>query len=94
MRLSKEAVEKVGLKDEEIKWQKVNNYTFDKYKDIVDFIFALLKDGKAKIRELHPGFNVGMSTGVTTLSDRWNDAYRHWSFVSKNHERDLTKAKK
>lgn len=240
--LSKEEVEKVGLKDEEIKWQKVNNYTFDKYKDIVDFIFRLLKDGKVKIRiffrnnqyvpvgltkeqkrhdyqllyyqfikhafglrysnperketnvklllddmplkgadskifkdfiyrlnfdegfrkahlhiskedicevdskkhlplqfmdlilgamcfrlndkhkikdpitgrrgtrtklkerlykyinqkirEIHPGFNVGVSTGITELSDRWNDPYRHWSFKPTNYERDYSKAKK
>lgn len=240
--LSKEEVEKVGLKDEEIKWQKVNNYTFDKYKDIVDFIFRLLKDGKVKIRiffrnnqyvpvgltkeqkrhdyqllyyqfikhafglrysnperketnvklllddmplkgadskifkdfiyrlnfdegfrkahlhiskedicevdskkhlplqfmdlilgamcfrlndkhkikdpitgrrgtrtklkeqlykyinqkirEIHPGFNVGVSTGITELSDRWNDPYRHWSFKPTNYKRDYSKAKK
>lgn len=240
--LSKEEVEKVGLKDEEIKWQKVNNYTFDKYKDIVDFIFRLLKDGKVKIRiffrnnqyvpvgltkeqkrhdyqllyyqfikhafglrysnperketnvklllddmplkgadskifkdfiyrlnfdegfrkahlhiskedicevdskkhlplqfmdlilgamcfrlndkhkikdpitgrrgtrtklkeqlykyinqkirEIHPGFNVGVSTGITELPDRWNDPYRHWSFKPTNYERDYSKAKK
>ena len=47
-----------------------------------------------KIRELHPGFNVGISTGVTEHSDRWSDAYRHWSFIPTNHERDYTKAKK
>jgi len=242
LRQSKEEVEKVGLKDEEIKWQKVNAYTFDKYKHIVDFVFGLLRAGKLKIRiffrnnqyvpvdltkdqkkheysllyyqfikhafglrysnpdgkdtnvklllddmplkgedskkfknyiyrlnyddgfkkahlhiseedicevdskkhlplqfmdlilgamcfrlndkhkikdpvsgkrgtrtklkeqlykhinqkirELHPGFNVGISTGVTELSDRWSDAYRHWSFIPANHERDYTKAKK
>ena len=35
---------------EEIKWQKVNAYTFENYKRIVDFIFDLLKNGLAKIR--------------------------------------------
>ena len=39
----------VGI-NEEIKWQKVNAYTFDKYKRIVDFIFELLKKDYAKIR--------------------------------------------
>ena len=41
--------EELGIK-EEIKWQKVNAYTFDKYKLIVDFIFDILKKGYAKIR--------------------------------------------
>lgn len=41
--------DEIGIK-EEIKWQKVNAYTFDKYKQIVDFIFELLQKGYAKIR--------------------------------------------
>lgn len=242
LRLSQIEIAKVGLANEEIKWQKVNSYTFDKYKDIVDFIFFLLKSGKIKIRiffrnnqyvpvgltneqkrhdyqllyyqfikhafglkysnsekketniklllddmplkgadskvfkdyifglnfddgfrnahlhinredicevdskkhiplqfmdlilgamcfrlndkhkikdpvtgkrgirtklkeqlykyinqkirELHPGFNIGISTGITELSDRWNDPYRHWSFKPTNYDRDYTKAKK
>lgn len=36
--------------DEEIKWQKVNAYTFERYKTIIDFTFNLLYQGKAKIR--------------------------------------------
>lgn len=36
--------------DEEIKWQKVNAYTFEKYKHIIDYTFELLYTGKAKIR--------------------------------------------
>ena len=36
--------------DEEIKWQKVNAFTFEKYKSIIDFTFELLYTGKAKIR--------------------------------------------
>ena len=35
---------------EEIKWQKVNKHTFDSYMKVVDYIFELLADGKAKIR--------------------------------------------
>lgn len=42
-------MEELGIK-EEIKWQKVNLYTFEKYKRVVDFIFDLLYRGKAKIR--------------------------------------------
>lgn len=54
----------------------------------------LYKYINGKIREIHPGFNIGVSTGVTVLSDRWNDPYRHWSFKPANYERDYTKAKK
>lgn len=35
---------------EEIKWQKVNLHNFERYKSVVDFIFDLLKNDKAKIR--------------------------------------------
>lgn len=42
-------VAELGI-NEEIKWQKVNAYTFDKYKAIVDYTFELLYTGKAKIR--------------------------------------------
>lgn len=43
-------IEELGLLDEEIKWQKVNHYTYDKYCILVDFIFDLLENGLAKIR--------------------------------------------
>lgn len=35
---------------EEIKWQKVNAFTFDKYIRLVDFIFELLENNLIKIR--------------------------------------------
>lgn len=40
----------VGLKEEEIKWKKVNDYTEERYERIVDVLFDLLSEGKAKIR--------------------------------------------
>ena len=40
----------VGLETEEIKWQKVNEYTEERYKRIIDVLFELLGEGKAKIR--------------------------------------------
>ena len=43
-------VDSLNLNGEEIKWQKVNGFTFEKYKKIVDLIFQLLSSGKAKIR--------------------------------------------
>lgn len=36
--------------EEEIKWQKVNAFMYDKYEKVVDFIFDLLKNDKMKIR--------------------------------------------
>lgn len=45
---------------------------------------SLYKYIRAKIWELHPGFNVGTNTGITKLSDRWEQSYRHWSFVPNN----------
>lgn len=36
--------------EEEIKWQKVNAFMYDKYERVVDFIFDLLKNDKMKIR--------------------------------------------
>ena len=43
-------IEEVGLKGEEIKWQKVNDYTEERYEKIIDCLFDLLSEGKAKIR--------------------------------------------
>jgi len=43
-------VKEVGLESEEIKWQKVNDYTEERYERIMDVLFALLGEDKAKIR--------------------------------------------
>lgn len=43
-----------------------------------------------KIREIRPGFNVGVSTGIQRLSDKWTLPYSHWRFVPKSHEIDHT----
>lgn len=40
----------------------------------------------ARICEMYPRFNIGMSTGTPSLLDRWRHPYRHWRFVSSNHE--------
>lgn len=47
-----------------------------------------------KIRELKPGFNIGESTGIQHVEDRWNMPYSHWSFKSSNYIRDFSKSKK
>jgi len=47
----------------------------------------LYKHINGKIRDIYPGFNIGISTGGSP-EDRWRHAYRHWLFVPKNHEYD------
>lgn len=42
-------VEETGIRDE-IKWQKVNEYHYEKYIKLVDLLFDLAKEGKLKIR--------------------------------------------
>ena len=42
-------VNEVGINDE-IKWQKVNEYHYEKYLRVVDELFDLAKEGKLKIR--------------------------------------------
>lgn len=44
----------------------------------------LYKYINSKIRDLRPGFNIGMSTGIEKMSDRWEQPYRHWNFVPAN----------
>jgi len=49
------------------------------------------------IRDLYPGFNIGISTGQPNgPTDRWTHPYRHWLFVPQNAARDdsLTKRRK
>ncbi|RIJ24003.1 hypothetical protein D1224_07090 [Henriciella barbarensis] len=48
-----------------------------------------------EIRQIRPGFNVGVNTG-TNLGprDRWTDPYRHWLFKANDHAVDLTLAKR
>src|SRR5690606_12399005 len=41
----------------------------------------LYKHISKHIREIYPGFNIGISTGTGELADRWNHSYRHWRFV-------------
>jgi len=47
-----------------------------------------------KIREIKPGFNIGESTGISNIEDRWNYPYMHWSFKPSSSIRDFTKSKK
>lgn len=54
----------------------------------------LYKHINSKIRELKPGFNIGVSTGIKNDEDRWIAPYSHWSFKPYSHVIDLSKAKK
>ena len=46
------------------------------------------------VRELHPNFNIGITTGIRSdRANRWRDAYRHWLFVPSEHEVDESKVK-
>lgn len=49
-----------------------------------------------RIREIMPGFNVGISTRCRNKEEVWVHPYRHWSFIPKEHERrkELTKKQK
>lgn len=54
----------------------------------------LYKHISARIRQVYPNFNIGMSTGTQgDLANRWKHPYRHWVLIPRDHERDLTKAK-
>lgn len=49
----------------------------------------------AEIRQIRPGFNVGVNTGTNIgPRDRWADPYRHWLFKANDHTVDLTLAKR
>ena len=45
------------------------------------------------IREIKPGFNIGISTGTNSESDKWEQPYRHWKFTAANVEIDEKKYK-
>ncbi len=47
-----------------------------------------------RIRDIYPGFNIGISTGVSgDRSNRWRHPYRHWLFVPEEHQMDDSFAK-
>lgn len=50
---------------------------------------------QSRIKDIHPGFNIGISTGHRgDVANRWHDPYRHWLFVPKQHEYDASRTKK
>ncbi len=54
----------------------------------------LYKHINARIREIYPNFNVGVTTPIRVSSDSWTQVYRHWSFIPRYHTRDLSRTKR
>ena len=54
----------------------------------------LYKRINKKIREIQPGFNIGVSTGTRNgYHDRWLQPYRHWLFIPKENRKDFAATK-
>lgn len=51
---------------------------------------------RTKIWQLHPGFNIGITTPITKQDDLWERPYLHWNFVPRNYTKneELTKSHK
>lgn len=48
-----------------------------------------------RICQIYPYFNIGVSTGQSNgPKDKWDHAYRHWSFVPAEHKIDSSKTKR
>ncbi len=55
---------------------------------------VLYKSILGHVRNLHPNFNPGISTGQRgDPTNRWADPYRHWLFIPSLHERDDSRTK-
>lgn len=80
LQMMKCIVEEVGLSGEEVKWQKVNQYTFDKYIRLVDFVFDLLENGFAKIRIFFRN-NLFIPTGLTKEQKRNEFSLLYYQFI-------------
>ncbi|MFZ5879883.1 MAG: DUF3800 domain-containing protein [Chloroflexota bacterium] len=56
----------------------------------------LYKSILSEIRQIRPGFNIGVSTRIETVTDRWRLPYMHWAFIPNNESFDasLTKSRR
>ncbi len=54
----------------------------------------LYKHINARIREIYPNFNIGVTTPIRVAADSWTQVYRHWSFIPKYHTRDTSRTKR
>jgi hypothetical protein len=52
----------------------------------------LYKHILAHIRDITPNFNIGISTGGGN-ADKWDQKYRHWKFIPRDHHIDETRFK-
>ena len=73
-------VKEQGLENEEIKWQKVNEYTEVRYKSIIDVLFSLMSEGKIKMRIFfrHRQFE---ATGLTNEQRRKEYPMLYYQFI-------------
>lgn len=46
------------------------------------------------IQGIYPNFNIGISTGEKTRTDRWDHPYAHWRFVPTGSVMDLSRGKR
>lgn len=53
-------------------------------------VYKAIKD---EIWEIYPNFNVGTSTGVENMNERWLHPYRHWLFKPNSSVQDLKRGK-
>lgn len=66
--------------NEEIKWQKVNTFNYEKYLKIVDFIFDLLKNNLIKIRIFFRN-NQYIATNLTREHKRKEYSMLYYQFI-------------
>lgn len=78
--MSRSLIMELGLENEEVKWQKVNAYTYKKYLRIVDFIFDLLRNDLAKIRIFFRN-NQYVAQGLTPLQKRKSYSMLYYQFI-------------
>lgn len=79
LQMMKYKVEELGLTNEEIKWQKVNQYTYEKYCSLVDFIFDLLENDLIKIRIFFRN-NQYVPVGLTSEHKRNGFSFLYYQF--------------
>jgi hypothetical protein len=54
----------------------------------------LYKSKLERVRKLHKGFNIGISTGTHgDPANRWRHRYSHWNFVPSSSRRDISRTK-
>lgn len=80
LQMMKYKVEELELTNEEIKWQKVNQYTYEKYCSLVDFIFDLLENDLIKIRIFFRN-NQYVPVGLTSEHKRNGFSFLYYQFI-------------